>query len=271
MNTFETPGPVLVTVECPVGEVIVATHDAPTATVEVVALRDDEASRRAAEETRVLSLPRGDGGHEVRVEVPRRSGSFLGRDPRLRVSVVAPEGSALSFATASADVTCSGQLGEVRGKTASGDVVVPLAASVRVETASGDLRIGDVEGGAELRSASGNVRVGTVGGTLDASVVSGDLRVEAAPLGGAATAVSGDIELGSVREGSLSLRSVSGDVTVGVVAGSRVHVDVSTVSGDLKSEIDLSGSGTDGDGPLLDVRGNTVSGDLRLRRSTLVT
>lgn len=269
MQTFETPGPVLVSVECPAGEVVVSTHDAPRTEVDVVALRDDETTRRVVEETVVEQRPRGDGGSEIRVEVPRRHGSFLGREAKIRVSVVAPQGSSLSFATASADVSCTGSLGEVRGKTASGDVTVPAAASVRVDTASGDLRIGDVDGEAALRSASGDITVGTVGGTLDASVVSGDLRVGAAPVGGAAAAVSGDIELSSVREGSLSVRSVSGDVTVGVVQGSRVHVDVSTVSGDLKSEIDLSEAGGDGDGPLLDVRGKTVSGDVRLKRAAV--
>ena len=268
MNTFETPGPVLVSVECPVGDVIVTTHDDPRTEVDVVALRDDETTRKAVESTLVEQRPRGEGS-EIVIEVPRRSGSFFGREPRLRVDVRAPHGTSLSFTTASADVSARGRLGTVRGKTASGDVNVPAAAEIRVETASGDLRIGDVEGEASLRSASGDIKVGTVGGALDASVVSGDLRVASAPLGGAAAAVSGDIELGSVAEGELSVRTVSGDVTVGVAQGSRVHVDVSTVSGDLRSELDLEDSAPEGDGPFLDVRGKTVSGDLRLRRATV--
>lgn len=267
MDTFETPGPVLVSVECPAGEVVVSTGAPGVTTVEVVALRDDEATRRAVEETVVTQRPFGSGGTEVLVEAPRRGGRVFGRDPRLRVAVVVPEGAALTFRTVSADVRATGTLGEVRGKTASGDVDVPACAEARVETASGDLRFGDVAGAAELRSASGDVRVASVGGTLDASVVSGDLRVGAAPVGGTAAAVSGAIELSSVREGALTVSSVSGDVTVGVVPGSRVHVDVTTVSGDLKSDIDLSGAGAGGEGPLLDVRGKTVSGDLRLRRA----
>lgn len=265
MRTFETPGPVLVSVETAVGEVVVTTHDAPRTEVDVVALRDDEATRKAVEETRVEQ--RGD---TVVVEVPKRSGSWLGREPRLRVEVRAPHGTSLAFTTASADVTAHGRLGDVRGRTASGDVTVPAAESVRVETASGDLRIGDVAGDAELRSASGDVRVATVGGTLDANVVSGDLRVASAAQGGSAAAVSGAIELGAVTEGALTVRSVSGDVTVGVTRGSRVHVDVSTVSGDLKSDFDLGDSAAEGEGPMLDVRGKTVSGDVRLRRASLI-
>ena len=267
MQSFETPGPVLLTVETAVGDITVTTHDAPRTEVDVVGLRDDDVTRNAVENTRIELLPRGDG-HEVVVDVPRRIGSFFGRDPKIRIDVKAPHGASLSFETASADVTSRGRLGTVRGRTASGDVTVPAAEEVRVQTASGDLRIGDVSGTAELRTASGDVRAGTVRGTLDASVVSGDLRVEAAEVGGVAAAVSGDIELGAVREGEVTVRTVSGDVTVGVRQGSRVHVDVSTVTGDLKSDLDLSDDAPEGEGPLVDVRGKTVSGDLRLKRAS---
>lgn len=266
MNSFATPGAVLVTVECPAGEVLLTTHDHPRTDVDVVALRNDDATRHAVERTTVELRQRGNG-HEVVIEVPRRVGSFFGREARLRVEVSAPHGTSLSFTTASADVSSRGRLGDVRGKTASGDVNVPVAESIHVDTASGDLRIGDVAGEAELRSASGDIKVGTVGGTLNASVVSGDLRVAAAPVGGAAAAVSGDIELGAVTEGELSIRTVSGDVTVGVTKGSRVHVDVTTVTGDLKSDLDLEDAEPGGEGPYLDVRGKTVSGDLRLKRT----
>lgn len=266
MRSFETPGPVLVSVECPAGEVVVATHDAPRTEVDVVALRHDDATRDAVERTRVELRPRGDG-HEVAIDVPERVGTFFGREPRVRVDVRAPHGASLTFTTASADVEATGQLGEVRGKTASGDVTVASAGTVAVKTASGDLRIGDVEGEASLHSASGDIHVGNVGGPVDASVVSGDLHVASAAAGGAVAAVSGDVEVGAVTEGEVSVRSVSGDVTVGVREGSRVHVDVSTVSGDLRSDLELTDSPADGDGPLVDVRGKTVSGDLRLRRA----
>lgn len=267
METFETPGPLLVSVECAAGEVLVATHDAAVTEVEVTPLRDDDASRDAAERTRVELRPRGDA-HEVVVEVPERTGVFLGRDPRVRVDVRAPHGASLAFQTASADVSATGRLGEVRGKTASGDVTLPSVDAVRVKTASGEVRVGDVAGPATLQSASGDVRVGAVAGPLDASVVSGSLVVAAVETGGAASAVSGDIELAAVTEGELSIRTVSGDVTVGVREGSRVHVDVSTLSGDLRSDLALSDSPSDaGEGPLVDVRGKTVSGDLRVRRA----
>ncbi|MDQ1710880.1 MAG: hypothetical protein QOE45_330 [Frankiaceae bacterium] len=265
MQTFDTPGPVLVTVHCPVGEVRADTHDGPTARVDVVALKNDDATRDAAAETTV-ELRRD--GRELVIEVPKRQGSFFGREARIRIDVTVPHESSLAFATASADVTATGRFAEVRGKTASGDVTVAEAAEVRVETASGDLRIGDVRGEAAVKSASGDVTLGRVGGAMSASTVSGDLNVGAAERGGSASAVSGDIDLGAVREGDVDVRTVSGDVTIGINEGSRLHVDVTTVSGDLRSDVALDDSPTGaGEGPLVDIRGRTVSGDLRVRRA----
>jgi hypothetical protein len=270
MQSFDTPGSVLLTIECPVGEIDVTTHDAPRTDVDVIALKNDDTSRDAVENTRVEVHPAGDGT-EVRVEVPRRSGTFFGRESKIRVVVRAPHGAALSFRTASADVAAHGRLGAVRGKTASGDVEVDVADEVSVSTASGDLRFGEVRGAAELRSVSGDVTVRHVGGELSASVVSGDLRVAAADLGGSVNAVSGDIALAAVTGGGVHLTSVSGDVTVGIREGSRVHVDVTTVSGDLRSDLDLGDAPPAGDGPLVEVRGRTVSGDLRVRRAAGVS
>jgi hypothetical protein len=264
MQTFETNGPLRLSIVCPVGEVVVETRDGTAATVDVTALRNDDATREAVANT--LVELRADG-RELVVEVPRRSGSFFGREARIRIAVTAPHGSGLDFVTASSPVTAKGRYGEVSGKTASGDVTVGEADAVRLQTASGDLRVDQVHGDAALKSVSGDVKAGRVGGALDASVVSGDLRVGSAERGGSANAVSGDIDLLAVAEGGLEVRSVSGDVSVGIRPGSRVHVDVTTVSGDLRSDLDLGDAPDGGDGPLVDVRGRTVSGDLRVRRA----
>lgn len=266
METFEVDGPVQVSVECPVGEVRVATADAPRAEVEVRALRDDDASREAVANTRVELR-----GNELVVEVPKHGWSFFGRDPKIQVDLTVPHDSALAFTTASADVRATGRYADVRGRTASGDVTVTEAGSVRLETASGDLRVDEVRGPAGVKTASGDVRLGHVAGAVDASVMSGDLEVRAADTGGSLHAVSGDIDLASVAQGDVEVRSVSGDVTVGVRPGVRVHVDVTTVSGDLRSDVELTDVPSDGDadasGPSVAIRGRTVSGDLRVRRA----
>lgn len=268
MPTYDIPGPLHVVVETAVADLVLDTHDEPTATVEVRALADDDVTREAVEGTRVELVARGDR-HELLVVTPKRSGIFFGREPRMRIEARVPEGATLLFKTASGDVTANGRLGDVRGKTASGDVTVGAAANVRVDTASGDVRVTEVSGDADARSASGEVTIGRVGGRLDAHVVSGDLRVDSVGAGGSAGTVSGDVTLTAVESGALAVRSVSGDVVVGIVPGARVHVDVTTVSGDLRSDValdDAPASGT-ADGPVVDISGRTVSGDVHVRRA----
>ena len=52
--------------------------------------------------------------------------------------------------------------------------------------------------------------------------------------------MSGDVRILSVDEGTLQVRSVAGNVSVGVVKGVDLHVDVETLSGVVNSEIPLT-------------------------------
>ena len=262
METFEATGPVRAEVETPYGEVDVATHDAPRAEVDVQALRDDEATREAVAETKV-ELVNG----VLRVAVPKRAGWFLTREPKIRIEVRVPAGSSLAFRTASAGVTTHGALAEVRGKTASGDIRVETAERLHVDAASGGVSADAVTGDADVRTASGDVRLGRVGGRLTVSSVSGDVRTGSVGGGASANTVSGTVDVASVAGGDVTIRSVSGDVTLGVAPDTAVHVDVTTVSGDLSSDVDLGDTPGAGGGPVIDIRGRTVSGDVRIRRA----
>jgi hypothetical protein len=70
--------------------------------------------------------------------------------------------------------------------------------------------------------------------------------------------------------GSLRLVTVSGDATVGVAPGLRIWLDVQTVSGRMRSELDDDGPVTDGGAAQLSVVLQSVTGDLRLRRAATV-
>ena len=67
--------------------------------------------------------------------------------------------------------------------------------------------------------------------------------------------------------GNVAAHSVSGDVQIGVRRGSKVFLDCNTVSGDTSSELELTPDAPAGDGPLVEIRAKTVSGDIRITRA----
>ena len=67
------------------------------------------------------------------------------------------------------------------------------------------------------------------------------------------------------QEGKVELKSVSGDMLVGVRRGSRVWMDVKTVTGDARSELDSGDD--DGEGPLVELKATAMSGDIKIVRA----
>ena len=126
MTVFETTGQVALRVSLSGGEVSIETIDAPRVEIELVALRDNDVTRQAIEEARVEMTDRG-GGHQVVVELKRKSGFIVGRGPRVGVNVRCPAGTDVDLRADSADLEARGPLGAVEVKTASGDVSLDAA------------------------------------------------------------------------------------------------------------------------------------------------
>jgi hypothetical protein len=272
-RTFHTPGPLRLDLTVPAGQIDVETVEGDETHVELEA--DDEA---ALDDARVELRERG-GGHEVVVEIGRRRGLFGGMIQiqigglsvgglRYRLRVRTPRGAELAVQTAAAEVHARGSYRSAEIKSVSGDVTMDeVAGDAAITTTSGDVRLQSAGGSLRLKTVSGDARVEHVGGTATVQTVSGDMNV--ADIGSSATAksVSGELEL-NVREGEISFTSISGDVRVGVRPGSRIDVDASSVSGDLRSELELGDVPTEGDGPVVVLRGKTVSGDLKVVRAS---
>ena len=154
-------------------------------------------------------------------------------------------------------------------ETASGDVTLDeAAAAVHLRTVSGDARV--EHGGGEVRcnSVSGDLTVGTAGGDVTFNTVSGDIHLGSAAASMFAKSVSGDVRVDSLARGEAAIQSVSGDITVGVVRGATLWMDVGTLSGDMRSELDpVEGGGHEGREVDLRLKANSTSGDIRLMRA----
>lgn len=265
-RTFDTPGAVALRVRIGAGLVAVDAGESGRTEVEVEPLRDDEVTLDAVSRMALEHVVH-DGRHELRVELPEGKGGFLRRGPKVAVRVRCPAGAELDVQTSSGDVGATGRVGGVRVKTASGDVSLPdVDGSLDASTASGDIVADDVTGAVSLKSASGDLRVGRARGTLAAGAISGDISVGEALDTVTLSSVSGDIGLGAVQAGSVRLQSVSGDVEVGVRPGLRVWLDVSSVSGSTRSELDHDEAG-EGSEAAAELHVRTISGDIRVARS----
>jgi hypothetical protein len=260
---FDQSKPVTVSLRMQRGLADITAADIPGIQVQVTPMDGNDTSREAAESMRV-SLE----GDTLLVHTPDQFGWSLRRSPKVRVAIRVPAGSSLSAKAASADVRAAGDYGVVQTDLASGDAYVErVAGDAELKTASGDVRIDYVGGGLRANSASGDIRIGDVIGDVSLSAASGDIT--AGTIGGSlrSKTASGDVEIGRVRTGTTHISSASGDVKVGVAAGTGVWLDVNTASGSTKSDLTMTGDAPSTDQQAtLELRIHTASGDITIHR-----
>jgi hypothetical protein len=273
MTTHQTPQPPRLRLRLPAGRIEVTTWDEPSTDVVVEPLSNDQACTEAAAAVR-QELRSGGDGPELVIETAARRGVFgFRREPELRYTIRAPQGSSIDADTASADVMAAGRFAEVKVETASGDVSVgEVSGSATIKTVSGDVDVIRVGGALRCSTVSGDADLGPVTGEITAASVSGDVRVGAAASSVTAKSVSGDLLLDAVSRGEVKLQSVSGDITVGVVRGARLWMDVASLSGATQSDLEPP-EGADGADREIDLRitANSTSGDVRLFRAKQLT
>jgi DUF4097 and DUF4098 domain-containing protein YvlB len=265
-KSFDVAGPVELEIRLASGDIRI--DPSLDGRVEVELTGHDEESQRLVEDAEV-SLRESHGRPLVYIELPnRRSFSFslFGRSG-VACRVRCPQGSLVSAKTKSADVEVSGTIGGLNVATASGEVDADrVEGGVNVKSASGDVDVREVTGGVNVQTASGDVEIRVVRGGLNVNSASGDVIIGAAYDSVNVNTVSGDQEHTAVMRGNVHANSVSGDVTIGVRRGSKVFLDCNTMSGDTSSELEMTDAPT-GDGPMVEIRAKTVSGDIRITRA----
>ncbi len=266
-QAFRTPERVTLSISVPAGEIEIETADVEETRVVLEPFGDDERNREAIE-TAQIELREREDGSEVVVAVEQRTFLFVSRSPEVRVYVRCPEGAMLRIQTVAADVRARGTFGAADVKTTSGDVALgSIVGPAGVKSVSGDVGLESVEGTATVQSVSGDVRIDRASGEVETRTVSGDVRIGEAASSVHAHTISGDVRVAAASEGTVECRTTSGDVEVGIRPGSRVWVDASSMSGDARSELELGDTPPDGEGPLVELRVNALSGDIRVRRA----
>jgi DUF4097 and DUF4098 domain-containing protein YvlB len=151
-----------------------------------------------------------------------------------------------------------------------------LRTDVRLNTVSGDIMVDGLVGDVDLNAVSGDVQVRELDGALSANSVSGDVAATGRITKASIDTVSGAMLVDSSgTTQSISLNSVSGTATVRLdrslpanyvsrsVSG-RVQIDGQVRSG--KGPTNYTGSTGALAGSFVDVRANTVSGEITVLR-----
>ncbi len=278
MHTFQTPGPTTLSVRTDAGHVSVRGTDTQSTTVELSAL--NAAGADALAEARV-EQDRG----AVLVELPRHRGGLFRAHPAVGIEITVPHGSTLEVRAESADVTAAGtfgealitsgsgrvQVGEVTGsaklKSGSGAVTAgAVGTAALITTGSGNVSLDRTGHSARITVGSGHIRIGEVSGDTVTKTGSGDVEVER--LGGTllTKSGSGNLVVRHATSGAVEASGASGSISIGVDHGTAAWLDVSTVTGRVRQELEESGAPPEGQ-QRVEVTAHTVSGDLRVHRS----
>lgn len=156
----------------------------------------------------------------LRITAPAGN-QILGSSGAVEVTVQLPGGSRVEVKAASTQFTTTGRIGEIILDSSQATVSIDQAAAVRLTTAEGDITVGRLGGDAEIRTAKG------------------------------------DIQVAEASSGTVTLRTETGAISVGAVAGVSATLDAATTLGRIHNALTNAG-GTAG----LTIHATTTVGDI---------
>jgi hypothetical protein len=221
MQKFHTPAPVTAVLDIPAGRIQFIAADRADTAVEV--LPANASKSRDVKAAEQTEVAYGDG--VLRIKAPEAKNQILGPSGSIEVTVQLPAGSRIEAKAALAEFRGVGRLGDVSFEGAQGSVKLDEAASARLALQSGD------------------VSVRRLGGPAQISTQKGDLRITEA-----------------VR-GTVTLRTESGEISVGAAHGVSACLDAGTSYGRIHNAL----KNTDGADAALTIHATTAYGDISAR------
>ena len=214
---FDTPTPVAAVLDIPAGRIQIIAADRADTTVEVRPV--DAGKSRDVKAAESVEVGYSEG--VLRVKSAKATSRLLGNSGSVEVTVQLPAGSRIEAKGASAEFRGVGRLGEVAFEGAQGSIKIDETTSARLTLQAGDVSVGRLGGSAQITTRKGDLRIAeAMDGTVTLRTEQGDISV------GAARAVSASLDAGTTY-GRIhnSLRNADG------VA--RLNIHATTAHGDI--------------------------------------
>ncbi|MEV6851075.1 DUF4097 family beta strand repeat-containing protein [Actinoplanes sp. NPDC051411] len=280
MPTFDTPGPITARLQFSmvIANVRITAEPRIDTVLEVTPVDPGrKADVRVAEQTKIEFA-----GGVLTARAPRL-GSLLTRTGAVDVRLRLPEGSSLIGETAMGEIVTEGSLGEVRLRTAygdvhiakaeklhlrcsSGDVTVVEAGSAEVVASNGGVDIGRVDGPVKVSNSNGGSRIGEATGEIQVDGANGVVTIDRALGDVVARNANGRIEIGEVVRGTVTMTTAAGSLEVGVRQGSAAWLDLNTTAGQVRNELLTGGAPADGENSVT-IKARTHVGNIVVRRA----
>jgi hypothetical protein len=259
-HEFKTPAGADLEVRIPSGRIDVMAEDRADTIVEVDGTRNPE-------DVRVECRDRPDGRARVTIEYRRKLSFGWPSGSGIHIRIWAPAGCDVAADTGSADLLATGAVGRLDFRSGSGDLRFDQAlGGVVAKMASGDVHGHRVAGDASVSTASGDVELEVVEGSMHGRTASGDIQIGTAGGSVNASSASGDILIESVVAGTVEARTMSGDISVAVAPGTHVWLDLTSASGEARSDLEPTDV-PPGEVEPVELRLSSMSGDVRVRRA----
>ncbi|CAN5525930.1 DUF4097 family beta strand repeat-containing protein [soil metagenome] len=280
MPTFDTPTPIDLAINMPVGAIVIVASDRPDTVVTVEPTNPDKSvDRRGVEETKVDF-----DGQRLTVAGPKARVSWIGPTSSIDLRVELPSGSRLTAELSVGSVRADGRLGATRIKAMTGSVDLEGTGDLWMRAGHGSATVRTAEGSAEITADHGQIRVGTVtgdmalkashgsidieesGGDVEAKLSYGDLTIARALASVTAKTAYGSIQLGEVSSGSVQVESGYGEVTIGVRPGVPAWLDLSSKEGRVRNELEGDSAPASSEQTVA-VRARTQFGNISVHRA----
>ncbi|HXS63353.1 MAG TPA: DUF4097 family beta strand repeat-containing protein [Streptosporangiaceae bacterium] len=203
----------------------------------------------------------------LEVSEPSEQTTWLRHHSGFDLTVTVPTGSCCLVSTVSASLECTGELGALDAKTASGSVeAATIAGPAILNTVSGRIEVADITESVTAKTASGRVGLGRVGGDINVGTVSGRVEIGVAEASVAAQTATGRVQIDRLIRGKAEISTVSGSIEASVAPGAGIYLDLASISGRVTSDLQPSPDQGEVD---LNLKCRSASGSIRIGRAVL--